>query len=61
MDFANLIKLAEGEGIMCLLFVCMLIYTLKTSKEREERLMSTLEKLSLEIKEDVKEIKSKIK
>ncbi len=62
----ELMKLAAGQGLGYALFVFLLIYVLKTTGDREKRyqdLLDTLgEKFGVveDIKEDVKEIKSKI-
>jgi Protein of unknown function (DUF2762). len=53
----ELIRAALGNGLWAALFVFMLIYVLRTSGEREKRLIDALEKLSerFGILEDVKE------
>lgn len=62
----ELMQLAAGQGLGYALFVFLLIYVLKTTGEREKRyqdLLDTLgEKFGVveDIKEDVKEIKSKM-
>ena len=62
----DLIQLAVGQGLGYALFVFLLIYVLKTTGEREKRyqdLLDTLaEKFNVveDIKDDVKEIKSKM-
>ncbi|GKX65655.1 BhlA/UviB family holin-like peptide [Inconstantimicrobium mannanitabidum] len=63
----ELIKVALSQGLGYGLFVFLLLYVLKTTREREEKyqllLDKTVDKLSIveDIKEDVKEIKSRFK
>ena len=61
----ELMQAAIGQGLGYALFVFLLLYVLKTTREREKRyqdLLDTLaEKFNVveDIKEDVKEIKNK--
>lgn len=63
----ELIKVASQQGLGYLLFVFLLIYVLRTTGIRETKLQDIINKLTEkfnvveDIKEDVKEIKSKIK
>lgn len=53
---AELIRAALGNGLWAGLFVALLFYVLRTSGEREKRLIDALDKLAerLEVVEDVK-------
>lgn len=61
----ELMQAAIGQGLGYALFVFLLIYVLKTTGEREKRYQDLLDTLAEkfdvveDIKEDVKEIKSK--
>lgn len=61
-----LIGALEGQGIWTICAVCLTIYVLKTSGERESKLQDLInrltEKFSIveDVKEDVEEIKNKI-
>lgn len=70
---SEIIKLAIQQGVWAILFVFMLLYTLKENKKREEKYQETIKQnqeiiLSLsdkfevveEIKNDVNEIKSRL-
>jgi len=62
----ELLKVAISQGLGYGLFVALLIYTLKTTGERETRYQNLLEELTKkfnivdEIRENVKEIRSNI-
>lgn len=62
-----LIKTLEGQGIWSICAVLLTIYVLKTSGERENKLHSIIDNLTLkfgvveDIKADVEEIKEKVK
>lgn len=62
----ELIKVAASQGLYALLFVSLLLYTLKTNGEREKNYQETINKLADKfnivegIKKDVEEIKDKI-
>lgn len=66
----EIIRLAASQGLWSVLFVALLFYVLRENAKREERLLTALEKLSMqyealtrnveEIKEDVKELKGRI-
>lgn len=62
----ELIKFAASQGLYALLFVTLLLYTLKTNGEREKNYQDTINKLAdkfsivEDIKKDVKEIKEKL-
>lgn len=62
----ELISAALSQGLGYGLFVALLLYVLKTTGEREKRYQNLLDTLTQkfniveDIKEDVKEIKSKI-
>jgi hypothetical protein len=62
----ELIKVAASQGLYALLFVSLLLYTLKTNGEREKNYQETINKLAdkfnivEDIKKDVEEIKDKI-
>lgn len=62
----ELIKEALSQGLGYGMFACLLVYVLKTTGEREIKYQSLLDKMTdkfnivEDIKEDVKEIKSKI-
>jgi hypothetical protein len=60
----KIMKLASSQGLYAVLFVALLFYVLKTNQQREERLMSCLEKLSQQyenLSRDVAEIKEDLK
>ncbi|OFI05260.1 bacteriocin UviB precursor [Clostridium acetireducens DSM 10703] len=63
----ELLKMACSQGLGYALFVFLLIYTLKTTGDRETKYQTLLDKLTEkfnvieDVREDVKEIKSKIK
>lgn len=71
MDFGPLMKFAVDQGFLAVLFVFLLGYVLRESKNREERLMMFLDsiteqfkKLSLQfdrVARDVEEIKSDLR
>ncbi|NFN09391.1 BhlA/UviB family holin-like peptide [Clostridium botulinum] len=62
----EIMKMALSQGLGYALFVFLLLYVLKTTGERENRYQDLLDTLAEnfnvveDIKEDVKEIKSKI-
>ncbi|NFO48672.1 UviB-like protein [Clostridium botulinum] len=62
----ELIRVALGQGLGYGMFVCLLVYVLKTTGERETKYQELLDKMAdkfnvvEDIKEDVKEIKLKI-
>ncbi|MGN2370918.1 BhlA/UviB family holin-like peptide [Clostridium cagae] len=62
----ELMKMALSQGLGYALFVFLLLYVLKTTGNRENRYQDLLDTLAQkfnvveDIKEDVKEIKSKI-
>ena len=62
----EIIKMVISQGIFAVLFVWLFFDTRKDSKQREEKYINTIDKLtdkiSIEedIKEDVEEIKDKI-
>jgi len=68
---AEILKSAASQGLWAMLFVALLFYVLKNNKEREDKLLSALEKLGCqyevlardmhEIKEDVKDLKGVVK
>lgn len=61
---AELIKLAASQGLWAVLFVALLFYVLRHNERREERLMVCLESLTRdvgEIKDDVEELKERVK
>ena len=68
---AEILKSAASQGLWAMLFVALLFYVLKNNKEREDKLLSALEKLGgqyevlardmHEIKEDVKDLKGVVK
>lgn len=61
-----LVGALEGQGIWTICAVCLTVYVLKTTGEREEKLQSLINKLTEkfniveEVKEDVEAIKSKL-
>lgn len=61
-----LVGALEGQGIWTICAVCLTVYVLKTTGEREEKLQNLINKLTEkfniveEVKEDVEEIKSKL-
>lgn len=60
---AEIIKMACSQGLFAVLFVVLLFYVLKHNETREERLMTCLEKLTLdvgEIKSDIEDLKEKV-
>lgn len=60
---AEIIKMACSQGLFAVLFVVLLFYVLKHNEAREERLMTCLEKLTLdvgEIKSDIEDLKEKV-
>ncbi len=60
---AEIIKMACSQGLFAVLFVALLFYVLKHNETREERLMTCLEKLTLdvgEIKSDIEDLKEKV-
>lgn len=62
----ELVKVALGQGLGYGMFVCLLLYVLKTTGEREKRYQNTIDKLAEkfsiveDVKKDVIEIKDKI-
>lgn len=62
----EIFKIAISQGLGYALFVFLLIYTLKTNQQREEKYQNVIDKLTDklnlidDVKEDVKEIKTKI-
>lgn len=59
----EIIKMACSQGLFAVLFVALLFYVLKHNEKREERLMTCLEKLTVdvgEIKSDVEDLKEKV-
>ena len=62
----QIVNLAISNGLFAVLFLGLLVYQLKDSRNREQKYQQTIEKLgsSLEIvkqlKEDVEDIKEKI-
>lgn len=62
----ELIKASISQGLGYGMFVCLLLYVLKTTGERETRYQSTIDKLAdkfgvvEDIQKDVTEIKSKL-
>lgn len=62
----QIFNLAVSNGLFAVLFLCLLIYQLRDSRNREQKYQNTIEKLgnSLEmvkqVKEDVEDIKSVI-
>lgn len=62
----EILKMVISQGIFAVLFVWLLFDSRKDSKQREERYINTIDKLTdkisivEEIKEDVEEIKNKI-
>lgn len=63
MDIKEIFALISSEGLAIVGFVFLLIYTVRESKKREDRLLAELSKLTdiKDIREDVKEIKDKMK
>lgn len=60
---AEIIKMACSQGLFAVLFVALLFYVLRYNERREERLMSCLEKLTIdvgEIKSDIEDLKEKV-
>lgn len=60
---AEIIKMAASQGLFAVLFVALLFYVLRHNERREERLMSCLEKLTIdvgEIKSDIEDLKEKV-
>ncbi|WP_273483579.1 BhlA/UviB family holin-like peptide [Desulforamulus ruminis] len=60
----EIIKMAASQGLWAVLFVALLFYVLKHNERREERLMTCLERLTVdvgEIKNDIEELKGKVK
>ena len=59
----EIIKMAASQGLFAVLFVGLLFYVLRYNERREERLMSCLEKLTIdvgEIKSDIEDLKEKV-
>lgn len=59
----EIIKMAASQGIFAVLFVALLFYVLRYNEKREERLMTCLEKLTVdvgEIKSDIEDLKDKV-
>jgi len=62
----ELMKAALSQGLGYGMFVCLLLYVLKTTGDREKNYQSTIDKLAdkisivQEIKEDVEVIKDKM-
>ncbi|KMT21511.1 BhlA/UviB family holin-like peptide [Clostridium cylindrosporum] len=62
-----LITAIEGQGIWTICAVCLTVYVLKTSGERENRLQELISRLTEkfniveDVKQDVEEIKEKLK
>ncbi|WP_297713218.1 BhlA/UviB family holin-like peptide [Clostridium sp.] len=62
----EIIKMVISQGIFAVLFVWLFFDTRKDSKQREEKYINTIDKLTdkisivEDIKEDVEEIKDKI-
>lgn len=63
----EIIKMVISQGIFAVLFVWLFFDTRKDSKQREEKYINTIDKLTdkisivEDIKEDVEEIKDKIR
>jgi len=67
----EIIRYAASQGLWAVLFVALLFYVLRENAKREERLLQCLEKLSheyeslsrgvCEVRDDVKELKVRIK
>lgn len=60
---AEIIKMAASQGFFAVLFVALLFYVLRYNEKREERLMTCLEKLTVdvgEIKSDIEDLKDKV-
>jgi hypothetical protein len=60
---AEVIKMAASQGFFAVLFVALLFYVLRYNEKREERLMTCLEKLTVdvgEIKSDIEDLKDKV-
>ena len=60
----EIIKMAASQGLWAVLFVALLFYVLRHNERREERLMTCLERLTVdvgEIKNDIEELKGKVK
>ena len=61
-----LLQSALSQGLGYGMFVCLFLYVLKTTGDREVKYQSTIDKLAdkfeivAEVKKDVEEIKSKI-
>lgn len=62
----ELLRAAIGQGLGYGMFVCLLLYVLKTTGDREKNYQSTIDKLAdkfgvvEDIKQDVEDIKSRI-
>lgn len=56
----------NGQGVWCILCVCLTLYTLNTTKEREDKLNNIILELTKkfdlmeDVKQDVEEIKTEI-
>lgn len=60
---SEIIKMAASQGIFAVLFVALLFYVLRHNERREERLMTCLEKLTIdvgEIRNDIEDLKGKV-
>lgn len=67
-EFSTVITEAlKGQGIWTICAVCLVIYVLKTSGDRENKLHSLIDELAKnfrlmeDVKDDVEEIKEKLK
>lgn len=56
----ELVKVGLQQGLGYGLFIFLLLYVLKTTGDREINYQNLLNKMTEDIKEDIKEIKSKI-
>ena len=63
----EILKMAISQGLGYVLFVCLLMYVLKTTDAREKKYQQCIDKLTdklnliNDVKDDVEEIKEKIK
>ena len=63
----EILKMAISQGLGYVLFVCLLVYVLRTTQQREEKYQQCIDKLTdklnliNDVKQDVEEIKEKIK
>ena len=66
MIWEEILGLAVSNGIFAVLFVLLLFYQLKDSRNREQKYQNTIEKLNihldeaLNMKEDISEVKNMI-